>query len=189
MLCGQRRTHIYRNRLHYFPWICWQYYSAGNKIKIAFISNTFVWSWAICWKKWRNRAISHWITHFLLLTGFGDCFCMVSETFLQGSWLLGLPSLLTQSRTHHLHHLAVEPQLHDIHVDGGEDGDYGTVLYLNFHPEKYFGFKCFPQITLYVPGVQKLQSCRKFSSLVFLQYFIPEWNLVLNVWFAPQFKN
>ena len=77
-------------------------------------------------------------------------------------------TILTNTvKTHDLHHLAVEFQLHDIHVDGGEDGDYGTVLYLKFHPEKYFGFKCFFKITL------------KFSSLVFLQYFIPEWNLVM----------
>ena len=31
-------------------------------------------------------------------------------------------------------------------------------------------------------------ACRKISSLVFFQYFIPEWNLVLHVWFAPQFN-
>ena len=61
-------------------------------------------------------------------------------------------------------------------------------LILKLSSGKVFWFQCFLQITLYVPGVQKLQSCRKFSSLVFLQYFIPEWNLVLNVWFAPQFN-
>ena len=45
-----------------------------NKIKIAFISNTFVWSCAICWKKFKNHAISPRITHFLLLTGFWRLF-------------------------------------------------------------------------------------------------------------------
>ena len=30
MLRGQRRTHIYRNRLHYFPWICWQSYTQSS---------------------------------------------------------------------------------------------------------------------------------------------------------------
>ena len=43
-------------------------------------------------------------------------------------------TILTNTvKTHHLYHLAVEPQLHDIHVDGGEDGDHETVLYLKFH--------------------------------------------------------
>ena len=55
---------------------------------------------------------------------------------------------------------------------------------LKLSSEKVFWFQCFPQITLYVPGVQKLQSCRKFGSLV----FFPEKNLALNVWFAPQFN-
>ena len=54
-----------------------------NKIKIAFISNTFVWSCAICWKKFKNHAISPRITHFLLLTGFGD-FPRGSETVSAG---------------------------------------------------------------------------------------------------------
>ena len=54
-----------------------------NKIKIVFISNTFVWSCAICWKKLRNHAISPWLTHFLLLTGFGD-FPQGSETVSAG---------------------------------------------------------------------------------------------------------
>ena len=44
-------------------------------------------------------------------------------------------TILTNTvKTYHLYHLAVEPQLHDIHVDGGEDGDHETVLYLKFHP-------------------------------------------------------
>ena len=58
-----------------------------NKIKIAFISNTFVWSCAICWKKLKNHAISPRITHFLLLTGFGD-FPRGSETVSAGFWRL-----------------------------------------------------------------------------------------------------
>ena len=31
-----------------------------------------MWSFAICWIKWRNYAISPWIKHFLFLTTFGD---------------------------------------------------------------------------------------------------------------------
>ena len=39
-------------------------------------------------------------------TGFGDCFCRVSETFPRGSWLLGLPSLLGQT-----------PDPNDVHLN------------------------------------------------------------------------
>ena len=31
-----------------------------------------MWSCAICWKKMRTHAISPWLTHFLLRTGFGE---------------------------------------------------------------------------------------------------------------------
>ena len=71
----------------------------------------------------------------LFLHGFGDF-----STGFMAAW----PSLPPNTvETHHLHYLAVEPQLHGINVDGWKDGDYGTVLYLNFHPEKYFGFNVF----------------------------------------------
>ena len=50
-------------------------------------------------------------------------------------------ALLTNTvKTHHLPHLAVIPQLHDIYVDGGKDGDYESLI-LKLSSVKVFWFQ------------------------------------------------